>query len=88
MAEPRPRGDALDLEWTPVAGADRYVLVFYGADLNEITRVEGSDAPHLTLRADALPAGLAHGQELLAGVIAMRGVDPIAESKPRSLRIP
>ncbi|MFI5371176.1 MAG: hypothetical protein ACHQ52_06420 [Candidatus Eisenbacteria bacterium] len=88
MAEPRPSAGALDLEWSPAPGADRYVLVFYGADLNEITRVEGSAAPRITLRADALPAGLAHGQELLAGVIAMRNGDPIAESKPRSLRIP
>jgi len=88
LAEPHVSGGVLDLAWTAVPEADRYEVVFYGADLNEITRVKDLAAARLELRPDALPAGLARGQEVLAGVIATRAGDTIATSKTRAVRIP
>jgi hypothetical protein len=88
LAEPRGTTGAADLEWTAVPEADHYEVVFYGSDLNEITRVKDLVLPRFELRAGALPAGLSHGEDVLAGVIAMHAGDPIATSKTRALHVP
>jgi len=88
LAAPRVTAGGIALEWTAVPEADHYDVVFYGSDLNEIARVKDLATPRLVLGPGALPAGLSHGQDVLAGVIATRAGDTIAASKTRGLRVP
>jgi len=88
LEAPRASGRAVELSWTPEPLADRYRLVFYGSDLNEVAHVDDLAPARFVLRADALPAGLRSGSVVLVAVVAMRSGDPIATSKTRTVRIP
>jgi len=88
LAPPRAVEGGIELRWTPVAGAEAYRVVFYGADLGESARVDGLSAPRLVLRRDALPSGLQHGGQALVEVTALRGGDPVATSPTRAITLP
>jgi hypothetical protein len=76
------------LAWTATPGATEYAVVFLGADLSELARVEGLAHPELVLDPAALPAGLAPGREILWRVSARAGRDEIARSVTSPLSIP
>jgi len=78
----------LRLEWTPVAEAESYSVVFQSPDLTEIARVEGLREPRLDLRSGALPAGLPPGDEVLWRAVALRGADPVAQTGAVAVRLP
>jgi hypothetical protein len=84
----RPQADAVTLRWTPVAGAEGYRLVFRGADLRELARLDVASGVEATLRADALPARLAAGSQVLVEICALRRGDVIATSPARPIRLP
>lgn len=79
---------AVQIAWTPVAGADGYRVVFLGPSLRELARLDSVSASPATLRADALPAGLAHGAEVAWQVEALAGTDVIATTPAQTLRVP
>jgi hypothetical protein len=87
VTEARSSAGTTILSWTRVRDADSYRVVFYGADLGELAHVDVAGTT-LDLRADALPSGLASGAETAIEVVAMRGDDPVARSKTRTLRLP
>ena len=88
IGEPRLQDQSLELSWTAVPGADAYRLVFFGSDLTEIASVNDLVAPAYVLERSALPSGLAPAQEVMTQVIAMRTGEPLAKSRPRSIRVP
>jgi hypothetical protein len=79
----RATPNGVELSWTAVSGADGYRVIFYGADLNEIARIDRVTETRIELRSAALPAGLIPGHEVLAEVSALHGEDAIAISKSR-----
>jgi hypothetical protein len=83
MAAPRATPQGVELSWTEVPGADGYRVIFYGADLVEIARLDHVAGTHVELRLQALPPGLRAGKDALAEVTALHGEDPIAPSTPR-----
>jgi hypothetical protein len=88
LSEPRAISNGIELTWTPVAGAEAYRVVFYGADLKESAHVDGLVEARLVRRAGSLPSGLTGGAEVLAEVTALRNGDPIATSKAQALHLP
>jgi len=83
LMPPQASSQGLELSWSAVPGADGYRVVFYGADMAEIGRIDRVRETHVQLRSGALPQGLAPGKEVLAEVTALSGDDPIATTKPR-----
>jgi hypothetical protein len=79
---------ALELSWTPVAGADGYRVRFFGQSLREIARLDDVPRPTLKLERSSLPTGLPAGEEVLVEVAAVRRGDVIAASSPRAVRLP
>ena len=88
IAEPRKLPNGLELSWTAVPGATGYRVLFYGADLHEITRVDQLKETRLLLDPAALPAGLTAGQEVLVEVSALSGTDPMVTTSNRAVRLP
>lgn len=79
-------GGAILLRWDPVASADRYVAVFYGEDLAELTRTDA--VPEASCRLpDALAADLRSGKPLFWRVLAFRGGDEIASARMATLSL-
>ena len=76
------------LTWTPVQGAEKYRVVFYGADLRQIASVEDVMASRLDLRADQIPLDLPWGQEVAVQVIALRGGATVGESRTATVKLP
>jgi hypothetical protein len=77
----------VELRWSAVAGARGYAVLFLAPDLTELARIDSFSRTHLTLRAGALPAGLASGQSVLVEVTALRPYDKLA-SKPITITVP
>jgi len=77
-----------ELSWSAERGADRYRVVFFDASLNEVARLDAGAATTLLLRADALPAGLSHGQSVGWQVEALAGDDLRARTPTRPLLVP
>lgn len=88
VAEPRAIAGGVELAWTAVPGADRYRVVFLDAALDPVARADAGAATRLVLRADALPAGLAHGAAVGWQVEALAGNDLRATSPARALLVP
>jgi hypothetical protein len=84
----RQVADGAALSWTPVAGADRYRVVFLDATLAEVASLDAGAATTLVLRADALPAALAHGASVAWQVEAFAGADLRAKTPARALVVP
>ncbi len=88
-AEIRTQGDGrATLQWTTVAGAERYELRFYAQDLSELARVAQGAATRADLVAGQLPAGLPAGQVVLWQAVALKGGDVLAESPTSTVRLP
>ncbi len=87
-AAPRTVGGGVELAWTAVAGADRYRVVFLDPTLAALARVDAGPVTRLVLRADALPAGLAHGATVGWQVEALAGDDVRATTATRALLVP
>lgn len=87
-AEPRVVAGGVELAWTAVPGADCYRVVFLDAALDPLARADAGAATRFVLRADALPAGLAHGATVGWQVEALAGDDLRATSPARALLVP
>ncbi|HTM58437.1 MAG TPA: hypothetical protein VL123_08490 [Candidatus Udaeobacter sp.] len=83
LMAPRPTANGIELDWTRVAGADGYRVVFYGAELTEVARIDRVSTTHVELRSGALPQGLVAHRDVMAEVQALHGEDVIATSKSR-----
>ena len=79
---------SLHLAWSPAKEADRYAVVFQAPDLSEIGRMADVTGTTLELSTGALPADLPRGATVLVHVVAMRGADEIARSKPVEVTLP
>ena len=76
------------LAWSPAKEADRYAVVFQSPDLTEIGRMTDLTGTTLELSAGALPPDLPRGHPVLVHVVALRGADEIARSKPVEITLP
>ena len=76
------------LAWSPAKEADRYAVVFQAPDLIEIGRMTDLTGTTLELSAGALPPDLPRGSPVLVHVVALRGADEIARSKPVEVTLP
>ena len=76
------------LAWSPAKEADRYAVVFQSPDLSEIGRMTDLTGTTLELSAAALPPDLPRGRPVLVHVVALRGADEIARSKPVEITLP
>lgn len=72
----------LALHWTPVTGADAYVVVLSGPGGRELTRRDTGGATACALAPADLGAA-AEATTLFVHVLALRGGDEIARSLPR-----
>jgi predicted ester cyclase len=79
-------GDAIELRWRAVSGADRYSVRLYSGELRELAALESADT---TLRvARGSLAAAAPGDTVLWRVTAMRGGAPLARSVLGTARVP
>lgn len=78
----------LALAWTAAPGADRYVVVFVSADLEELDRIEGITSLELILTREALPRGLRPATTVSWRVLAFRGADEIGRSPATPVTLP
>jgi len=88
VTEPAAIADgAVHLTWHPVAGADRYQVRIYDADLDEVYRsVPGPDTSVVIPRADIpVPEG---NPGMVWRVHAFHGDDPVAVSAPGAIPTP
>jgi len=76
------------LAWSPAKEADHYAVVFQSPDLSEIGRMTELTGTTLALSAGALPPDLPRGTPVLVHVVALRGADEIARSKPVEVTLP
>jgi hypothetical protein len=84
----REVGGGVELSWDALPGADHYQVVFFDASLREIARLAPTAETRVTLRADALPAGLTHGVTAGWQVDALSAGDRIARSGTQVMRVP
>lgn len=84
----KQQGDALVLSWNAVEGADSYRVVFLGAGLAEIAHQDVPTGTSLTLRAGALPAGVASGSRISIEIVALTMGGDIATSPARTILLP
>jgi hypothetical protein len=88
IAEPVASAGTLALSWNAVAGADGYRLVFYSPEMGELARIDALAEPRVTLRAAALPAGLASGARVEVEVVALTHGDPLSRSQVVPVTLP
>ncbi len=79
-------GGDIQLEWTPMAGADSYQVRLYDRDLNGIARLEPTVEATLIIDRSMLPVETPN--ELIWCVVALRGGDEIGSSDPAFLELP
>src|SRR5689334_1375000 len=76
------------LSWKAAPGATSYTIVFLSSDLNEVARVDQVAQATWVLDHDALPAGLASGNNALWRVTAYAGADELARSPTSQIVVP
>ena len=76
---------ALSLSWSPIEGADRYDVVFFGEDLTEKKRFDASAAPLLTVPAGEMTALAGFPQADSTGAVGATG--PTREGAPIFWRV-
>lgn len=86
--EPVAAGHDVTLSWKPVPQATRYEVTFLADDLSELGSAVHTSAPTLTLRGDALPAGLRGGASVLWIVTARAGEVEISHSVAARVELP
>ncbi|MBI5171077.1 MAG: hypothetical protein HZA61_16445 [Candidatus Eisenbacteria bacterium] len=84
----RPVAGGLELSWSAEPGSDEYRVVFLDGALREIARTKIVTDTQLTLESAALPDGLRHGDQVAWYVEARAGGDFVAQTAPRTLRVP
>ena len=77
---------SLQLEWSPMAGADQYQVRLYGPDFGEIFRSANTAATSMTVDPDRFAAKLPPTLDLTWRVYALSQGDVIATSSPGSIR--
>jgi hypothetical protein len=87
MAPPQALSDGVvRLSWEATARADRYQVVLYSEELEEIARLDAGAETTYDLAQDALPAGAP--AVLICRIAALQDGDEIAESAPIPVEIP
>ncbi|MFN8586644.1 MAG: hypothetical protein U0704_02495 [Candidatus Eisenbacteria bacterium] len=86
--EPVAGAHRVTLSWKPVPNATRYDVVFLADDLSELGSTLHASAPTLTLRGDALPAGLRSGSSVLWIVTARAGEAELSHSVAARVTLP
>lgn len=88
LTGPVPGDSGATLSWNAIAGAERYVLVFSGRELQELARVSVQGDTTLVLRGEALPGALVAGTQAFVAVTALRGDSELARSRGRTIQVP
>lgn len=78
---------SLELRWGALAGAERYLVLYYGEELDELGRIEAGGAPRCLL-PEAAVRQVREGAQLFYRVFALRGGDRVASSTMTPLRLP
>ena len=86
--EPTAGEHAVTLTWKPVPHASDYDVVFLADDLSELGAPVHVTEPTLTLRGDALPAGLRSGASVLWIVTARAGAAELSHSVAARVTLP
>lgn len=77
----------LELRWGVLAGADRYLVLYYGVELDELGQIDAGATPRCLL-PEAAVRQLREGTQLFYRIFALRGGDRIASSAMTPLRLP
>ena len=77
---------SLELNWSPMSGADQYQVRLYGPDFSEIFRSANTATTSLSINPDRFAAKLPPTLDLTWRVYALSQGDVIATSPPGSIR--
>jgi hypothetical protein len=89
LKPPRITGDGgMLFEWQQSTGADSYRVVFYTPDMMEIAEYDAGPDRSLVLDPDEILALREKCGTIFWGVTAFHGLDRLAESKRRLLKLP
>lgn len=83
-----PGDSGVTLAWNAIPGAERYVVLFSGREMQELARVVVPGDTTLALRRHALPGALVTGTEALIEVAALAGDSLLERSRARTVRLP
>ena len=86
--ESRASAAGIELSWVAVAPGDRYEVRVFGADLNEIARLDAGTDTRFTLTVSMLGDPLGSGDRVSYQVVALRDGDEVARSRTTGLTLP